>query len=530
MAKLIGPAWRHNVSRFRRKTLTRLRADTSRREAVYFDGYLPYSKKPVRLDRVQKSTTQLIRLFSKCPHGLPIITPNPQTLDQAALFDVSGQPHDQKHFPLQPPFLVPAIIDALRASDAYGDLIYLVSGEADDFCARHTFKGTPACILTSDSDLLVHDLADGTGVVFLRDIYTAADDSLSCALFAPAEIAAQFEVSSTRVAYERARLPQVTVNQLRRVCLEETPDEDMFRLFCRQYTDSEKGKSIFAWNFGVMDPRLSELAYQLSGTASVEPDMYLPTLTENPSRRSAWEPSLALRSMAYVFAAQAYRTRHKSVREHRKIQNIRQHKGTSVKLSKRSARLFMDELLLLLKRCARSKEIASEPGWLLACIAIDVQDHLKSDKRSNLLDILERPPYQSRKSKLHGWDSVHATAHLLAALYSLRLVDQIIRGMPTSSIDSLPAGLVDLADHISRILPSLKTFPDVAYFAEILQDKEHAASLRARVGEVLDIPEEEEEDESEEDNGESLNGAAGSGNTQTTSRKTNNPFDLLSAE
>ena len=322
----------------------------------------------------------------------------------------------------------------------------------------------------------------------------------------------------------------MTVNQLRRVCLEDTPDEDMYRLFCRQYTDGEKGKANVAWDSSIMDPRLSELAYQLSDSAVAEPDMYLPTLTENPSRRSAWEPSLSLRSMAYTFLAQGCRTKCKALREHRKIQNVRQHKGTSVKLSKRTTRLFMDELLLLLKRCGRYEKDAKEPVWLLLCLAIDAQDYLGTEKRSPLLEIIEQPPYQSRKSKLHSWEIVHATAHILAALYSLRLVDQIIRALPSGSIDSLPAGFVELADQLSLVLPPLTEFPDVAYLSELLRDKEHRTSLRRRLGEVLNIPEETEDEEDEKGDEEAVDVAERSEVRQQQGRRSNNPFDLLSAD
>lgn len=507
-----------------------MRADLCHSEAIYFDAYLPGSKRPVRIDRVQKSTTQLIRLFSKCPYGLPIPASRPSVLDSAALFDISGQPHQQKHYPLQPPFLVPAVIDALKANDTYRDMIHLVPGEADDFCARHTFKASPACILTSDSDLLVHDLPEGTGVVFLRDIYTANDDTLSCALFTPADIAAQFEVPCTRLAYERARLPQATVNQLRRVCLEEEPDEDLYRFFCRAYVESEKGRSKAPWNYDLLDPRLSELVYQLFDGASGEPDMFLPTLTENHSRRSAWEPSLALRSIAYVFAAQACRTRHKSMREHRKIQNISQHKGTSVKFSKRTARLFMDELLLLLKRCARYDRPKEEPVWLLVCLVIDVQDHVKSEKRSPLLEMLQQPPLSksSRKSKLHSWELVHAAAHIFATLYSLRLVDQILRALPSEAVEKLPEGLLEFRDQIARVLPPLVEIPDVEQVAGLLRDSDRSTRLRQRLGDILDLALDESESEEGDDEAESEKQS--SVEKGPAGKKSNNPFDLLSAD
>lgn len=499
-------------------------------EAIYFDAFLPSSKRPTRLERVQKSTTQLIRLSSKCPYGLPIPTESPKALERAALFDVSGQPAQQKHYPLQPPFLVPAIIDALKASDNYRDLVQLVPGEADEYCARHKYKATPACILTSDSDLLVHDLPGGTGVVFLRDIYTADDNALSCALFTPADISAQFEVPCTRLAYERERLPQATLNQLRRICLEETPDDILFQRFCRQYIQTEKGSRKMPLNSQCLDPRLSELAYQLSDGSSLEPDMFLPVLTENPSRRSTWEPSLALRAMGYSLAAQICKSRHKTLREHRKIQNISQHKGTSVKLSPHAAKLSMTKFLSLLKRCAAYKRFENEPTWLLVCLAVDVQDHLKAEKRSCLLEMLRNPEKPSKKSKLHTWDITHVAAHFLATLYSFRLVDQFCRALPTGLLTDLPSGLQDLKQHISSILPPLADFPTVATIADLFQDAKMVASLHSRLDEMLGLADDEAEGSDESVEQTPAKKKQKTGPASSEGRKTNNLFDLLAVE
>lgn len=61
---------------------------------------------------------------------------------------------------MDPWFLVPAIIDALRKHEQYWGVTRLVSGEADRFCAEDVCKqgGT---VLTSDSDLLVHNFGHG---------------------------------------------------------------------------------------------------------------------------------------------------------------------------------------------------------------------------------------------------------------------------------------------------------------------------------------------------------------------------------
>lgn len=187
----------------------------------------------------------------------------------------------------------------------------------------------------------------------------------------------------------------------------------------------------------------------------------------------------------------------------------------------------MDELLPLLKRCARYERHEKEPSWLLACLVIDVQDHTKTEKRSCSLEMLRNPELPSWKSKLHSWDLAHVTAHFLATLYSLRLVDQIFRALPTGAIDMLPAGSLDFMEHVSLMLPPLTSFPTIAAIAGLFQDTRLVASLRARLNEMLEL-EDEYEDSDEGVEMEAKHEKADKAKRRPQAgRKSNNLFDLL---
>ncbi|MBE7179732.1 MAG: hypothetical protein INR71_00735 [Terriglobus roseus] len=73
------------------------------------------------------------------------------------------------HLRLLPPapFVVPAVIEALRES-GYRDVVRVVPGEADPYCAEDV-RLHGGFVVTGDSDLLVYDLGQVGGVVFLQD-------------------------------------------------------------------------------------------------------------------------------------------------------------------------------------------------------------------------------------------------------------------------------------------------------------------------------------------------------------------------
>ncbi|EDN93325.1 hypothetical protein SS1G_09191 [Sclerotinia sclerotiorum 1980 UF-70] len=66
-------------------------------------------------------------------------------------------------------FLVPSIIEALQNSNKYKDIVEIVPGEADTFCASYVSQHG-GIILTGDSDLLVHEIGIDSSVSFFQDV------------------------------------------------------------------------------------------------------------------------------------------------------------------------------------------------------------------------------------------------------------------------------------------------------------------------------------------------------------------------
>ncbi|KAF5661837.1 hypothetical protein FHETE_8243 [Fusarium heterosporum] len=206
-------------------------------DAIYFDGYLPQTKEPVRMQRMVKSLNQLKTVHSVDTSGFfpsyfSVLDKTHPTLFSAA------KPPGRSALP--PSFHVPAIIDALRSS-RYAKFVHLVPGEADTYCAQHVSESS-GTVLTSDSDLLVHDLGKGS-VVFLRDVYLDEQSHLACASFSPTFICEKLKLASSaeicRFAYERKCSPHSTLPQLLQDCARPVVDHTGYNEFCHELSGPE---------------------------------------------------------------------------------------------------------------------------------------------------------------------------------------------------------------------------------------------------------------------------------------------------
>jgi hypothetical protein len=114
-------------------------------------------------------------------------------------------------------FLVASIIDALASSPKYGPCVKVMAGEADGFCAEN-IRVHGGLVLTSDSDLLVHDLGNNGGVVFLADIsFDAGVEGLTAPLFRVEDICKRLSLKTdhglAKLAFELVNDPQLTIEQ-----------------------------------------------------------------------------------------------------------------------------------------------------------------------------------------------------------------------------------------------------------------------------------------------------------------------------
>ncbi|PNY24907.1 Uncharacterized protein TCAP_05183 [Tolypocladium capitatum] len=466
-------------------------------QTIYFDGYLPTSKRQVRMERLTKSTAQISRFFSSTPQGYPrnqlgLVDGN----DDAGRPDIlkNGIP-ETKPF-ADPSFLVPAIIDALRQSPQYQALVSVVPGEADIYCAKHVLE-QGGSVLTSDSDLLAHSLGDGQ-VVFFRDLHRDTNSAILCSSFAPKEIFQKLGLSPSadppRLAYERKRLPYATLPQLVRACSRPILDESDYHMFRQEYEHREGDEfpDGCLLQLNRLDPRISEIVVQFR-YASRKPDgkhgdvrMYLPVLIECPTKGNAWEQSTPVRQLAYTFLGLPSPESNATILEYRRIQSTSQ-KGRKIQLvSAAESQRFIYEMLDLMERIKQVTRGYERFYWPLLCLALDMCECQKQDKQSHAWHIFQQrhKPSAARASNI-SWDVVHFVAQLQATCYSLRILRQVLfivldGGMELflPNIKQLQTALLDL--------PPLTDFPNVNGALELLVTSGQEGLVRA-LGELLGV-------------------------------------------
>jgi len=505
--------------------------------AIYFDGHLPLAKRRVRMERLLRSTAQIAHLHSSNPRGCPARQlaqgPEPEKAEVFATGAVASRSF------ADPAFLVPAVIEALRSCTQYRERVLMVPGEADTFCARHVLS-SGGLVLTSDSDLLVHELGDAE-VVFFRDIQRRAGSAILCGSYGPKRICEKLGQPSSdglvRLAYEQKRSPHASMAQILRACSSALLHENEYAQFCSEYRGSEIRQlslptAAGPLENGSLDPRLAELAIQLHLASGIAGDahMFLPVLTENPARGSAWEHSTVVRQLAYSLLIGPDPAL--AVLEFRRIQSTSQ-KGRRVEIDNADLQQYLGQLLCLLQEVSVISTIDESRFWLLVCLGLDVVECRRRDKESlawAAFRQVAKSPAANNSSI--PWDVVHAVAQLQAMCYSFRLLRQALSVCSARGRDKTLADVRQLQPYLDH-LPPLTDFPDINSFNQIRKLPGHG-SLVMSLEQCLGLPALRQDitgrDISATNNG--LGKPADGRTLRTRSDRTagQNKFDILSLE
>ncbi|KZF21174.1 hypothetical protein L228DRAFT_248947 [Xylona heveae TC161] len=402
------------------------------------------------------------------------------------LFDFHAAPSRLTSLPAST-FLVPGIIEALSNS-SYAPITEVVPGEADIFCAQYA-KDHGGVILTGDSDLLVHDLGPNGSVVLFRDIGFSDLDGSSLgedehALvgfeYKPMEIATGLGLESLLgLAYCMTQDGSEGFTR----CLQKvrsgsvgTDADPAYREFCQQYLFSPRSLALLRSEKEMLsrealetilrrsDPRISEFihlfAFPEDARGTDEVEVFLPFLIDDPSRASAWKVGLFVRQMAYsianIFVPDDVHA-HTSVKEWSR-------RGVEV-CPLQTALLSLEELsqacesfLFLMNRISSEQpQLSTADTWKLYGAYEVCRWHAQEGKAVPSSFDLEQVVTGRLRSTTLSWSVVHLFAQLHAALYSVRMLQQVLevstkliiaREYPSSStldmlsaLNSLLAGL-----------------------------------------------------------------------------------------
>ena len=339
------------------------------------------------------------------------------------------------------PFLVPAVIETLSTS-SYARAIEIVPGEADSYCADAAYK-LGCIVLTSDSDMLVHDLGSQGAMAFLNQVEIRdADAAAICPVIQayvhkPSEIAERLKLEDlVRLAFEvkedsRATLQEAV--QCAKGYLDGASKQEDFDIFSREYRRGiplpemlevlpEDDIGLFSTRRH-LDPRVSELVLQAPQESI---SMFLPFLIDDPSRASAWLIGSSIRCLAYSFlrfrrhsfrgqssivehSRKGYRMMHTKVVLHSKQQCIEE------------AQEFVEDLSVFREHTG---VVSSSVFWRLYGIKEVCKWYSETAREIPTTKALKRVMIGTA-TKLLTWEDIHLTAQLESALYSLRILKQV---------------------------------------------------------------------------------------------------------
>ncbi|CAK7229671.1 hypothetical protein SEUCBS140593_007327 [Sporothrix eucalyptigena] len=494
-----------------------LRARSVTIQALFFDGYLPEAKRPVRLERSYRTSAQLKDVFVFYQRAnLPG-------------FDVKG-PRTGSLLPA-PAFAVPAVLDALRESLIYGPLTTVVPGEADTFCAEYARTHGGGTVITSDSDLLVQDLGPDAAVVLFRDIdlprrlpATGNNDAntppkpLVVPTYEVATICRRlglpphgdddnFHKGLYGFAFELSMDPHLITSELvdrtkQGVAVAKYPQE--YAEFVEQYAYPDRiVAAVKQYDITGLDPRVSELVLQCLYSDAKSPVKepkpifaFSPPLLDSCTKTNAWEASAPIRACAYSLLRIVASTRQmgNGVREYSRMASMasRGSELDMIPLSELGA--AMDAILNLLQRIRGVVVDDVELQWVTLASYRDIQWSKENTKESVFLEVLRQETPGSGVMERVTWNAVHWLAQIQATLYSLRILQQIATFVQRQVSSGKAAGgeaLLTKLAALAKALSTVTSLPDYPTLRTLqnLPMRLKAAGALQLLGELADLPE-----------------------------------------
>ncbi|KKY19781.1 hypothetical protein UCRPC4_g04388 [Phaeomoniella chlamydospora] len=446
-------------------------------EAIYFDGYLPVQKRSVRIQRMERSRERLAAFCRVCAQSYARpVSELPKTYKNG--IELLARPTtllSRSVLLPEPPFMVPAVIEELRREDiipSFKEIVHLVRGEADIYCAAHAQR-TGAAVLSNDSDLLGYDLGETSSILILGTLEAAlSDDGESCEIrclrWRPHKIAKKLGLQNlTRLVFERFSDPSISFHSVknraqqsqisarRRVELEKFREEYAIK------DDLTGGKLMLS-----LDTRTSELYYQFEALRNgrqcsedtTAAHIYLPVVVENHMRTSSWNIGLNTRILAYSLlnlslpdhlrrtsVVEILRSGNRIISKGRELydyeqvsQNVQQLLGITSRIKKAIQELTLDGLFL----------------WRLLGLHEVCRDLSEAGKQAPDMDWMLKFLANGYVDDELTLDAVHVDANIQVAVYSFRILKQLCAVSRKHLESRLISQVVTLEDCLAD-MPSL---------------------------------------------------------------------------
>ncbi|RYP07589.1 hypothetical protein DL765_009090 [Monosporascus sp. GIB2] len=498
------------LSRLVKGWLEELKRNNVKVRKIYFDGYLPPSKWEVRQERLLEQSQNIRILVALDPFGT--------TKSHDDVFDSvkpgitvtqsTGRSIADK-LP-KPPFLVPAVIEALAACQDWAPLIQVVPGEADTFCARDV-RQNGGIVLTSDSDLLIQDLGSDGRVSFFWNIVhdcSSGISALSTSTFSFHGINNQLGIE------EVGGLPRVVFEQVNgRLGFEEAVEKAKndtqilasldYLTFMKEYEVDEciPADRRVLDAIVTLDPRVSEIVIQTlvmkepglvpdapSKPVSRGPEalsMFLPVMIENRDLRSCWTSSTSIRELAYGVLQSLSHHRSEKIVEYRTLEPSNGHSGRELSVPGPVETIEGCTQLATTLGELRDRLPSSKTLWLAFAIMEDVESSASDERTSLSVTMLSQATSSSEDVYSYSWDLIHYTAQIQASYYSLRILKQILDAVVALKQD-LPETFSELRESLIS-LPTIAEWPTLGDMFGLLSDFASNEALTI-VTDILEIP------------------------------------------
>lgn len=387
-----------------------------------------------------------------------------------------------RRFPKHP-FLVPAVAEQVRNSKAWRDVVQVVPGEADTYCAED-IRQNGGIVLTSDSDLLMEDLGPHGSVAFFWEIGTKSEPDeteLFALTYSARQLAAQLGLQDVggipRLAFEMTMrhtgLDEALHFAKARETTEDTTKEN-YQKFLEEHLVPQEYISADHPVISLLtslDPRISELVIQSlnidleadaessaamdTATAAIAagqprgPDktsMFLPVMVEDNARKSSWTTSESVRQLCYAIAQQKKKEdprrgpqqpprRDDVVIEYRTLESSTGGRQMSLP-SPAETESGCAGLLATLEQIELGLP-GRELLWLALAVHQDVDwstsngrhplsVQVMGEASSIFLNPKNNDGQGQQQPGQYGWDVLHFTAQVQASLYSLRMLKQVL--------------------------------------------------------------------------------------------------------
>lgn len=525
------------------------------RDSILFDGALPASKKDVRIDRLQSYIARLKAFKKTSSSGLPSSSSYSM---MTTTMTTSGSA--RKSLP-PPPFLVFAVVEELVRSK-YANVTFVVPGEADPFCVVAAAEAaaaqamisavqeaaSPITIFSDDSDLIVFEAGAQTRIVPFRDLTVTEMGETTKILqgyeYRPAEILRREKChlsSLIKPAFFMSldlfcNLGQALQLTAAAAAAADSPggglldDREDYQAFAQQFHTSKevqelaeiRSNAILKNSLASRDSRVSELVHQVQlqvrGEMTGPMRVYLPFISDDPARSTAWNVGKEIRVLAYsIVLLLQHVQQQRRQQQQQQQQQQQEHDFFNIQEYRRTGARISAVLLELMSGSDSDTEgIISTSARLASCL----QNGLDTAKGINLQQeedawrfvvmqhvlthlhhegltlpsiedavqvVLQGTGGSREECKERKWQMVHLDAQYQAAYYSFRMLQQLLAVTADTAVNHDEEE--DDDDDFTNLRGILQSLPRISTFF---------SSNVAAGGGVDDQREREEREEEEE--------------------------------